>query len=306
MTPALTFSSAITGSLTGPDAFGRGTLGLSVGLTFAYYAVQGQVLRLIGTDAPSLVAGGSMYGQGDAGASATFSSASLAGDYVLSEAGRSTFGALALAGQFSADGAGNLAAGVADLNNGGVTTFASIAGQAGYTMAGDGVGTLSLPPAADQRRSVSSLLIFAVSPALNLFDPNSAVGGGGALVMDNDGGAVASGYIVPQSPGDFEGDYAVNLQFVGTAGETDWVGQSAASGGALTGTVDINEAGRTSAGLIFSGSFTADAADAGRWTGDFAVNGVVHHITFYRISGTLLLIVDTDAADIGIGILEKR
>ncbi len=301
-----TTSSATTGSVTAPDAFGRGTLELSVGLSFAYYAVQGQVLRIIETDFPTLMTGGSMYGQGDAGVNATFSNASLAGGYVLSHAGGTSFGPLALAGQFAADGAGNFSTGVADLNNAGVTTFASIAGLARYTMAGDGVGTLTLPPVVDQRGSVSALLIFAVSPALNLLDPTSVSGGGGALVMDNDGGATASGYIVPQSADVFDGNYAVNLQFVGPAGETDWVGQAAASGGALTGTVDVNEAGLTTAGLGFTGSFMADAANAGRWTGTFTVDSVVHNITYYQVSGTLLVIVDTDASDIGIGILEKE
>ncbi|MGZ5453819.1 MAG: hypothetical protein ACXW2R_06415, partial [Candidatus Aminicenantales bacterium] len=138
------------------------------------------------------------------------------------------------------------------------------------------------------------------------FDPNSASGGGGALVMDNDGGAIASGYIVPQAAGVFEGHYALNLQFVGSAGETDWVGQSVASGGALTGSVDINEVGLTSAGLTLTGDFTADTANAGRWTGSFTVNTVTHNITYYQVSAALLVIVDTDAADIGIGILEKE
>lgn len=301
-----TFTSATTGSLTAPDSFGRGTLGLSVGLDFVYYAVQGQVLRLIEPDVPTLMTGGSMYGQGDAGANATFSNASLTGNYVLFQAGGTAFGPLAMAGQFSADGAGNFATGAADLNNGGVTTFTSIAGQARYVIAGNGVGTLTLPAEVDQRGSVSTLLIFAVSPALNLFDPNSASGGGGALVMDNDGGAIASGYIVPQAAGVFEGPYALNLQFVGSAGETDWVGQSVASGGALTGSVDINEVGLTSAGLSLTGDFTADAANVGRWTGSFTVNTVTHNITYYQVSAALLVIVDTDAADIGIGILEKE
>jgi hypothetical protein len=300
-----TASSATTGSLTAPDAFGRGTLDLSVGLSFAYYAVQGQVLRIIETDGPSIMTAGCMYGQGDEGANATFSNASLAGSYVLSQAGGSSFGPLALAGQFAADGAGNFSSGVADVNNAGMATFTSIAGQARYTMAGDGVGTLTLPLGVDRRGSVSALLIFAVSPALNLIDPTSASGGGGALIMDNDHGAIASGYIVPQSAGAFDGNYAVNLQFVGPAGETDWVGQSAASGRALTGTVDVNEAGLISAGLSFSGGFTPDAGNAGRWTGTFTVGGVVHHITYYQVSGTLLVIVDTDASDVGIGILVK-
>ena len=43
-----------------------------------------------------------------------------------------------------------------------------------------------------------------------------------------------------------------------------------------------------------------------KWTGDFTVNSVAHHITNYQVSETLLVIVDTDAADIGIGILERQ
>jgi len=301
-----TFSAAMTGSVTAPDTFGRGTLTLSIGLNFVYYAVQGQVLRLVETDVATLMTAGSMFGQGAAGVNGTFSNASLAGGYVLSHAGGSTFGPLVLAGQFAADGAGNFATGVADVDNAGVTTFASIAGLARYSIAGNGVGTLTLPPAVDRQGNVSALLIFAVSPSLNLLDPNSASGGGGALVMDNDGGAVASGYIVPQTAGVFDGNYAVNVQFVGTIGETDWVGQSAASAGTLTGTVDVNEAGLTSAGLSLTGSFTADPANTGRWTGTFTVNGITHQIKYYQVSGTLLVIMDADTDDVGIGILEKE
>ena len=205
----ITFQSATTGSITTPDAFGRGTLVLSVGVDFAYYAVQGQALRIIQTDVPSFMTGGSMFGQGAAGLTATFSNASLAGSYAFSHAGGTGFGPLAMAGQFSADGAGNFSAGTSDLNNSGVASFASLAGPSRYAIAGNGVGTLSLPPIVDQRGSVADLLIFAVAPDINLFDPTSAVGGGGALIMDYDAGAVASGYIVPQSAGVFDGNYAV-------------------------------------------------------------------------------------------------
>lgn len=301
-----TFTSALAGSVTAQDSFGRGTLGFSVGVNFVYYAVQGQVLRLVEKDVPSLMTGGSMYGQGAAGTNATYSNASLAGNYVLSLAGGSVYGPLALAGQFSADGAGNFTAGVADTNDAGEATLAPIAGQARYSLAGDGAGTLDLPPAVDTLGSVSSLLIFAVDPTLNLLDPNSTSGGGGALVMDYDVSAVGSGFILPQSSGAFEGNYAVNLQFVGDNGENDWVGQSVASGGALTGTLDINDYGTTSAGVSFTGTFTADTTYPGRWTGSFTVGTTSHQIIYYQVSPTLLVIVDTDTADVGIGIMEKQ
>jgi hypothetical protein len=302
----VTFQSATTGSITTPDAFGRGTLVLSVGVDFAYYAVQGQALRIIQTDVPSFMTGGSMFGQGAAGLTATFSNASLTGSYAFSHAGGTAFGPLAMAGQFSADGAGGFSAGTSDLNNSGVVSFASLAGPSRYAIAGNGVGTLSLPPIVDQRGSVADLLIFAVAPDLNLFDPNSAVGGGGALIMDFDPGAVASGYIVPQSAGVFDGNYAVNLQFVDSAGETDFVGQSVASAGALTGTVDLNEGGLTLGGLALTGTFMADAVNVGRWSGTFSVNARTHQIVYYQVSGTIFIIVDVDGADVGIGIMEKE
>ncbi|MGA2531722.1 MAG: hypothetical protein ABSG19_01660 [Candidatus Aminicenantales bacterium] len=301
-----TFTSSLAGSLTAPDAFGRGTLAFSLGVHFAYYAVQGQVLRLVGKDLPSVMTGGSMYGQGAAGAGATFSNASLSGNHVLCEAGGSLFGPLVLAGQFLADGAGSLTTGVADTNDAGTTNFSSIAGQAVYSIAGDGTGTLTLPTTVDSQESVSSLLIFAVDPAINLYDPNSASGGGGALVMDYDSNAVATGLIVPQASAPFEGNYAVNLQFVGSGGENDWVGQSVASSGALTGTVDINDFGATSAGVSLTGTFSADAVNVGRWTGSFTVNTTNHHISYYQVSETLFVIIDTDSADIGVGIMEKE
>lgn len=298
------FSSGIMGTMTVPDGFGRGTLSLDLNINFAYYAVQGQVLRLIEMDVPVVMTAGSMVGQGDA--DTTFSNASLTGDYVFYEAGGSGYGPLALAGQFTSDGAGNFTAGTTHTNHAGVVSSALIDGTSRYAIAGNGTGSLNLPSIVDQRGAVSSLLIFPVSPAINLFDPNSATGGGGALVMDYDSGAVAAGYIVPQSPGTLAGDYAFNLQFVADTGEHDWVGRAAASAGALAGTVDINAAGLTEAGSAFAGTYAADAAHPGRWTGAFTVNGVVHSVTYFLVSGSLAVVVDTDAADAGTGLLEKQ
>lgn len=301
-----TYSSATAGTLTAPDGFGRGTIDLGVGVAFAYYAVRGQVLRLIEKDFPSAMTGGGMYGQGQAGLSQTFSAASLNGSFVLSHAGGTGHGALAAAGQFTADGAGNFTAGETDLNNAGVGAFASISGQSRYTMAANGAGWVTLPPIVDQLGDVSLLLILAVDPDLNLVDPSSPTGGGGALVMDFDAGAVGSGYVVPQTAGTFDGNYALNLQFVGSSGENDWIGQAAASAGALAGTVDINASGQTTAGAGFTGAFGADASRPGRWTGTFTAGGTTHAIAYYQVSDAAFMIVDMDSADVGIGLVQKQ
>jgi hypothetical protein len=301
-----TFTSSLAGSVTAPDSFGRGTIAFSVGGQYAYYAVQGQVLRLVGKSLPSIMDGGGMYGQGSAGAGGTFSNTSLGGNYVFFEAGGTVFGPMGLTGQISADGAGHITAGVIDTNDAGTATFSSVANQGLYSISGNGVGTLTLPATIDSTGSLGSFLVIAIDPSINLLDPGSSTGGGGALVMDYDANAVACGLIVPQSTGDFDGNYAVNFQSVDADGEHDWVGQSVASGGALTGTVDINDNGATSAGVSFAGTYAADAVNSGRWTGTFISGGVTHQISYYQVSASIFVIVDTDTADVGIGILEME
>jgi hypothetical protein len=297
---------SVTGTMTAPDPLGRGTIALDIGLNFSYYAVQGQVLRLVSKNYPYIVAGGGIYGQGSAGANATFSNASLTGDHVFFEAGGSFSGGLALAGQLSADGVGHITAGAVDTNNAGTRTSSSIAGLASYAINGDGTGTLTLPVSVDTLGNIHSLVIFAIDPAINILDPNSATGGGGALVMDYDVNAVGTGCIVPRTSGAFDGNYALNLGFVSSIGATDWVGQTVAASGNLTGSVDINASGATSAGVALTGTFTADAGNAGRWTGTFTVSSTHYTISYYQVSPTLFVIVDMDSTVIGIGIMEKE
>jgi hypothetical protein len=301
----ITFSSAMTGSVTAPDSFGRGTLDLSVNVSFVYYAVQGRVLRLLEPNVPSFVTAGSLYGQGDAGVNGTFSNTSLSGNYVLSGAGGSAYGSLALAAQFSADGAGDFSAGHADLNNSGQATSASIAGQARYAISGIGVGTLDLPASIDQLASFASVRFFVVDPTLDLSDPNNPAGGGGALFINFDSLSALSGRIVPQSPGDLDGDYAVGFRFVSSDGQTHWIGRAVVAAGTVTGVIDVNAGGVIDAGEALAGSTVADAAIAGRWTGTLTASGVTHMIVFYRASGNRVVFVDVDGSDVGIGTLER-
>ncbi len=301
----ITTSSAVTGSVTAPDAFGRGTLDLSVGVSYVYYAVQGRVLRLLEADSPSFVTAGSLFGQGDAGLGGTFSNASLTGNFALAGAGGTAYGSLAYAGQFAADGAGNFATGRADLNNANFITSTSIAGQARYSINGNGVGTLDLPASVDQLASLASLRVFLVDPAIDLADPNDPAGGGGALFLDYDALAVSTGQIVPQSAGDLAGDYAVSFEFVSSVGENDWLGRTLAAGGALTGTMDVNASGVIDGNAGLTGSFAADTVNIGRWTGTLTGGGATHVIVLYRAGGNRVVFVDVDPADVGIGAMEK-
>jgi hypothetical protein len=301
-----TQSSPVNGPITGPDQFGRGTMRLSVGLNFVFYAVQGEVLRVVENDLPDFITGGSFYGQGTPGANSSFSNSSLSGTAAFFESGTSVTGPLAIAGQFNADGSGDLSAGFADTNDDGSYAKGSIAGQAVYSIAGNGSGTLTLPGTPSTTEDVSALLIFATDPTLNLLDPNNTSGGGGALIMDNDSTAVGTGLIVPQTTGAFSGNYAVNLQFYNSNGEEDFVGQSVASGGSLTGTVDLNNDGTTASGTAFSGSSSADSTNVGRYTGSFTVGAPSYNITYYQVNAGTLFVVDTDSSDVGNGFLETQ
>jgi hypothetical protein len=295
------------GPITGPDQFGRGTIRLTTGFNYVYYAVQGEVLRIIEEDIPVFLSSGSFYGQGTNGANGTFSNASLSGNYVMFNAGSTVNGALALGGQFNADGSGNLSTGYADTNDGGTYSSGSIAAQDVYAISGNGSGTLTLPGTPDTTQDVSALLIFATDPALNLYDPNSTGGGGGALLLDFDTNAYGTGLIVPQTTGTFSGNYAVNLQYFNSNGEEDIVGQSAASGSVtLTGTVDLNDDGTTAPATTFAGTAAADSSNAGRFTGTYSIGSNNIKISYFQVSSAELFTVVTDSSDVGNGFMEAQ
>ncbi|MFZ0909847.1 MAG: hypothetical protein WCC76_10780 [Candidatus Acidiferrales bacterium] len=299
-------SPQFNGPVTGPDSFGRGKIRTSVGLNFVFYAVQGEVLRIVENDLPDFLTGGTFYGQGAQGASASFSNAVLNGPYAFYESGSTISGPLSIVGQFTADGSGNLSAGFADTNDDGNYEKGSIAGQT-YSVPGDGSGTLTLPGTATTTEDVSDLLILATDPTLNLLDPNNtASGGGGALILDFDSNAIGTGVIVPQTMGTVQGDYAVNLQFFNSGGEEDFVGQAVANGsGGLTGTVDLNNNYATTSAVALTGSATADSTNVGRFTGSVTVGANSYSLTYY--SNTLgFFILDTDASDVGNGFMESQ
>jgi hypothetical protein len=298
-------SPQMNGPVTGPDVLGRGTIRTSVGLNFIYYAVQGEVLRIVENDLPDFLTGGTFYGQGTMGANASFSNSALSGPYALFESGSTVSGRLSLAGQFTADGSGNLSAGFADTNDAGTNQSGSIAGQGVYSIPGNGTGTLTLPSATTL--DVSALLIFPTDPTLNLLDPNSTTGGGGALILDFDNKAIGTGLIVPQALESFQGNYAINLQVFNSAGEEDFVGQSVANGsGSLAGMVALNDDFATVSAVAFTGSSTADSSNLGRYTGSFTVGAKVYSIAYYQANSGQFFILDTDSSDVGNGFLESQ
>jgi hypothetical protein len=324
----------VTGAFTAPDASGRGTVTLSdpnlalAGFTgsmqMAYYVVGPEAFRLIeidGNGTTILQYGvGSMFGQG-AGA---FSGASLGSKFVFGQSGIEdiAFGAYSAAGQFTGNGTTALSAGVADANlgDGNQVLAGGLTGSA-YAVNADGYAFITLSGA--NTDGLANFGVYMVDPAINVADPNNASGGGGAVMLDLDTDNLGIGIVVPQAAGPtFTGNYALSQDGVfQTAAAFSWyglLGQVASDGTSkIAGLADYNQLNFSqTAGVTVSGTYTADANNAGRSTATVTINGAAtpNHITVYQASSALLLHVDTDTSTngaqdlgtIGLGVLEQQ
>lgn len=312
-----------SGTFSAPDSNGRGTITTNGGSTFAYYIVTPEVLRLVETDALT-VAGGSAYGQGTA---TTFTNASLSGSFVFHDEGfdsNTLDGSRVVAGQFTTDSNGNFTSGVEDSNAGGNSyNVINLAGVT-YSIPNSPRGTVTF-------FSGAAFNIYLVDPNLNMLDPNSSSGGGGALLLETDAISSRKGEVIPQaSPASstFTGSYALNLAnlpvaFTGAQLATDLVGQLTVNSSGTSGFVDycqLNSPPLTSQAATAS-SLTADSSNPGRFTGTLTVvppsNGYPFaldstggttgqiNVTYFQISSTQLLVLGTSATEAVFGVLEQ-
>jgi hypothetical protein len=325
----LGFDQNVAGFFSTPDASGRGTINLTIPseddgtdletMQFAYYVVGPKVYRLVEIDG-DFFASGSVYGQG----TATFSSTSLGGSFVFGLAGDEdfSFGTYAAAGQFTGDGTSAFSAGVMDINDGDGPSvlagslidaeyFAEPNGYAGFTVSDDGGLTDGL----------STFGVYLVDPALNITDPNSTTGGGGALMIELDDDNVGSGIVVPQTSGaTFTGNYAITQDgfyaFQQAASQFDLIGQVSSDGtSTFSGLADFNDISETglNPGITISATYAADVANPGRITAVLVPLGTLDipdTLTLYQANSSLLLNVGVasgeDFITISLGVLEQQ
>jgi hypothetical protein len=318
------FDFAITGTFGAPDPSGRGTFTINdpnlVGsFEVAYYVVGPEAFRLIEFDGNGFAVG-SMYGQG-AGA---FSAATLGSKFVFGQSGIEdlAFGAYAAAGQFTGNGTAALSAGVADANLGdGNAVKAGALTGSGYFVNPDGYAGITLTGA--NTDGLANFGVYLIDPAINVADPNSSSGGGGAVMVDLDTSNIGIGIVVPQATSPtFTGNFALSQNGVfQTATAFAWyglLGQVSSDGTSkFSGLADYNEIGiAQTPAVTVTGTYTADANNAGRTTSTLTVNGAAtpNNITIYQASSSLLLHVDTDTTTngvedlgtIGLGVFEQQ
>jgi hypothetical protein len=312
-TPIL--GTAFNGSITPPDAFGRGTITSSaLAISLNYYVVGPEAIRIIDVDVDTGDAAvGSVFGQG----TGTFANASL-GSSVFGVASNSFGNLFATAGMFTTDPGDGTFSGFADDNeydNGVIVAGVPISGT--YAVASNGYGSLTIAPG--DLGDVSVLGIYMTDPLLNLNDPNNtSTGLGGALVADLDGFDLSgTGVAISQtdtSTASFSGSYGFGAQAYNNPrgsdfeSEFDFVGQGSISDGVLSGATGLisdpffifNATPPDGTDTAkFSGAATPDPDNVGRYTiklgitatGESAVNFVS---VIYQASGGQLFLLDED------------
>jgi hypothetical protein len=318
-TPRL--GTAFSGTITGPDAFGRGTItSAALPETLNYYVVGPEAMRIIDVDVDTGDSGvGSVFGQG----TGTFSNASL-GSSVFGVESNSFGNLYAAAGMFTTVPASGTFNGVADDNeydNDTIVPDASISGN--YTVASNGYGSLTI--AAGDLGNISLLGIYMTDPLLNLEDPNNTTSGlGGALIADldisstNSSGVNGTGILLPQTPfstASFAGSYAFGAQAYhnprgpALGWEFDFVGQGSVSSGAFsdaTGLVSdpffiFNTTPPDGTDTAkFSGTASPDPVNAGRYTIKLGVTLTADpdfNVVIYQASGGQLFWLDEEEND---------
>jgi hypothetical protein len=331
----VTLATSLNGTISVPDAFGRGTIkGVKVAgssLSLNYYIVNSKVIRIIDVNAFINAAAGSAFSQG----TGTFSNASI-GPSVFTVAGNlfDLYGAI---GQFTTSNTTSSPADFAGVGEDSEPNNAVLSAKAAkisgtYSIGATGYGSLNFKLNGSNQGlgDVTALGIYMTDPALNLSDPNNPSGGGGALLVDLDDGALTGiplpggiGFIVPQTDtatSSFTGNYVsgwqdLNFNFCGC--EFDMIAQGNVTAGVLSltglvsdpfdtiGTTDI-----TSAGDTFTGAPLADTKNPGRYslvtnkdslaTFIDGATGPPFEVTIYQASGGQLFWLGYDLADVSL------
>jgi hypothetical protein len=339
-TPVVTTTGVpMSGTLSLPDSFGRGTLTIPAlnyntleqspyPVSLNYYIVGPEVIRIIDVDSGD-AAIGSAFGQG---VNATTASDASLGTSIFGVEGTvvATYGA---AGMFSTNSSGTISSGVADDDEIAVSLTVPDAPISGaYSIAANGYGSLTIT--AGDLGDVSAFGLYMTDPTLNLLDPNNTSdgSGGGGLLLDLDtllaGGR---GLVIPQTStsSTFTGEYAFGGQdqncFVACGFEFDFVGEADVTTGTLLATkvlltdlgLTLGEASPTTTAK-FDGTPQADPSNAGRFTMlstnatpnplDITVPGVSpqpFNVVMYQANGNEFFWLDEDAASVFLGSLQQ-
>ena len=251
-------------------------------LTFAYYVVDANHLKIVGTNTlPAF--GGEAFRQ-----TGPFTNASVTGPFAFTVAGADLLNGtpFAAGGVLTSDGAGNISAGIEDFNDGGSITIA-VPFTGTYAMAANGRGTMTLNTAA----GIFSFVIY----------PSS----GGVQALETDSRFLTSGTALQQqttafNAGSLQGIYGMNFTASANGSELDSIAEFTADGvSKLTGIIDINNSGGITFGQSMTGTFIANAN--GRFAMSLQTPLGPQSMIVYLVNGTRALFIEVDGAVIAAG-----
>lgn len=206
----------------------------------------------------------------------------LSGNYAFLIGGFQSGNTYAAAGSFTADGRGNITAGLMDSNTPGNTqTNQAFTGT--YAIGSDGLGTISI---------TAGGLTYAVSMMSN----------GNANIIEY-GSVTGSGTLLKQtaiSQSQIQGNYALGfLGADGSGGRYGFAGQFVANGNGGTmssATLDYDDAGSAPGPVAFTGTYSGPSQANGRGTLAITISGQnPTSYSYYAVSATQLLVVEIDS-----------
>jgi hypothetical protein len=217
---------------------------------------------------------------------ATGTNATLKGSYAFLVSGFDSSGVFAAAGSFTADGQGNITSGTVDTNGAaGPETNQTLAAST-YSIASTSLGTMTLGFPAGART-------FAFVTMAN----------GNATIIEFDGIAQASGVLLKQTTTAFSAAQILGNYVFGFLGEDSQSKRFAMAGIFLAdgsanfnnGLLDSDDNG-TTANVAFSGTYAVPSGSSnGRGTAALAISGKTLNFSFYIVSATELLAMETDS-----------
>jgi hypothetical protein len=264
---------------------GRGTATLNTtrgALTFAYYVVDANHLKIVGTNTiPAL--GGEAFRQ-----TGPFTNASVSGPFAFTVAGADllSLNPFVAGGVLTSDGAGNITSGIEDFNDGGsIATNVTLTGT--YAMATNGRGTLTL-------NTTAGTFSFVIYPS-----------SGGVLVLEIDNRFLTSGTALQQQAtpfiaGSFQGTYGMNFDGASGGSELDSISEFTADGvSKLSGIIDINNSGGITFGQSMIGTFTANSN--GRFALSLQTPLGVQNTIVYLVNGNRAVFIEVDGGLVAAG-----
>ena len=211
-----------------------------------------------------------------------FSNSALNGGYSFGFDGISSSGAMSAAGRFTADGAGNISAGVEDINDAGVVST-NIGFTGTYSVASNGRGTATFTSSL----GTSQFSFYVVSASKAHFVSLDFV----PAVIGAAEGQQGSFF----SNSSVSGDYALLFGEVSTSGTVVSAGRLTADGfgGISAGVIDENDAGTVSGNIAFTGTY--HVSSNGRGTAILTLPSGDSNFAFYVVSPGRVLFVQTDS-----------